>query len=259
MTLRRKSVSRKSSSKLFTLKEFSEKKGYSIQQLNICLADGMPKKKSPRSGKDGRPPWLLDELKAGQWLVAHGVTPQTFRNLNSSSAKKSAAALSIPDHSQSVAPPVPEKSPTLAAISSTESLESNIEKIYLMLRASWNGFASAASTRAPDGSPKRPDLLNMRANQQLFIDACDAVVKLRKQIADEDALRRALADEYNTAVRQLLAPLAAQLHTMPRALAQRANPPDPHTAELTLRDWVEKQILPMMSRPLTAAPIQTSA
>jgi hypothetical protein len=129
----------------------------------------------------------------------------------------------------------------LAAIESPAGLDGAIDRLRAMERTTYQLYVDAHENKSSESEQLRARL---HADVVQHLIKAEGIVDVRKAV---------VAEEQSKVLTDLTAwaePVRALIDQMPRSLAMRCNVTDPGTAEAALREWVLKELYPMMARKM---------
>lgn len=94
------------------------------------------------------------------------------------------------------------------------------------------------------------DAVSTRASLRILMDIISSVQEVQKTIDERERLQQEILGDMLDELRSWCEPVRALLDGMPIALGSQCNPADPTRASSVLDGWVQKQLLPLMSRDI---------
>lgn len=95
---------------------------------------------------------------------------------------------------------------------------------------------------------KGADATSIRLTGKAYREATKQLAELEKQVDHGKEIRAEIQEEFNRAMAEWHVPLRSLLDAAPRALATRFDGCAAAKAEVVVRDWIDKELLPMMER-----------
>lgn len=88
------------------------------------------------------------------------------------------------------------------------------------------------------------------ARLTLYVDAAKALKQLESIVDDRELVEKDIWEQIEQLLNNWIETVRAFVESAPSAMAPRLNPSDPTVAEAAMRDWIQNQLLPVMSRKL---------
>jgi hypothetical protein len=186
---------------------------------------GMPAQKVKQ--KKGAPRWMVDVEGARTWLIEKNV--RTFIKSEVAQSEQT------PKAPAEVKPAEPSK------VNITPGVGGAVERLRQIELRAFSDYVRARNAG---------DVLGQRAHMKLHSEA------VRRMLEAEDVsgqLAEIRSQEQARAIADMTAwaePVKALIDQMPRSVAIRCNVTDPATAEAALREWVLKELYPIMARKM---------
>lgn len=133
------------------------------------------------------------------------------------------------------------KQPDSLQIDGTLGLLGAVNRVRAAERAAFSKYLEARN---------RNDMVGEQARLQLYVETCKAMKNLESIVDERAIVEKQIWEQIQRLWHDWLDGVRSFVDSSPNALAARVNPADPALAETALRDWVNTQLLPMMSRPI---------
>lgn len=215
------------------LVKFGKEVGVSPTALKVFMRDGMP---TEMALNDRNQEKRMVHLQTGKdWISANG------RRIKGEIAKNY-----DPTPPQALTHPA-EPIETPPVVIDDLLIQDNIESFSKRARK-----AEVEALKEVEGAKARKEPAHViRMLQRNYVDT---MTEARKVYSLKDEISHGMAEAWRDQIEYSISwadPIKNFIAAWPRAMAARLNPANPSLAEVGLRDSIEKELIPMLTRPLT--------